>query len=207
VEAITFIFVADPLNSHVLLLHLDKRAGDDVVDSNQDAGVKKPKTTTHSAPGNDSEVLSLINSKERLAKTTASVLRGTKVHFYFPGQIACTGKSSMAWPPCSIIYWRRTVPPTFYLICYSHSPTFKRTEARFLWAKERMTKGSRSQIQDSQEPPHLLVQLQQQHGQVRHPLQPLVPQILLIGPNIVSYAFCKSCSLGLREFSIFYPIF
>ncbi|KAF9131257.1 accessory factor associated with RNA polymerase II [Mortierella sp. 14UC] len=56
----------------------NKRAGDDVVDSNQDAGAKKPKTTTHSAPGNDNEVLSLINSKERLAKTTASVLRGTK---------------------------------------------------------------------------------------------------------------------------------
>ncbi|KAF9902564.1 accessory factor associated with RNA polymerase II [Linnemannia zychae] len=56
----------------------NKRAGDDVVDSNQDAGAKKPKTTSHSAPGNDSEVLSLINSKERLAKTTASVLRGTK---------------------------------------------------------------------------------------------------------------------------------
>ncbi|KAK3834017.1 MAG: RNA pol II accessory factor, Cdc73 family-domain-containing protein [Linnemannia gamsii] len=55
-----------------------KRTGDDVVDSNQDAGAKKPKTTTHSAPGNDSEVLSLINTKERLAKTTASVLRGSK---------------------------------------------------------------------------------------------------------------------------------
>jgi hypothetical protein len=50
------------------------------VDSNQDAGAKKTKTTTHSAPGNDSEVLSLIISKERLAKTTASILRGSKVH-------------------------------------------------------------------------------------------------------------------------------
>ncbi|KAF9090233.1 accessory factor associated with RNA polymerase II [Mortierella sp. GBA35] len=56
----------------------NKRAGDDVVDNNQDAGSKKPKTTTHSAPGNESEVLSLIISKERLAKTTASVLRGSK---------------------------------------------------------------------------------------------------------------------------------
>ncbi|KAF9294361.1 RNA pol II accessory factor, Cdc73 family-domain-containing protein [Linnemannia elongata] len=56
----------------------NKRAGDDVVDSNQDAGAKKPKTTTHTASGNDSEVLSLIMTKERLAKTTASVLRGSK---------------------------------------------------------------------------------------------------------------------------------
>ncbi|KAF9544108.1 accessory factor associated with RNA polymerase II [Mortierella hygrophila] len=56
----------------------NKRVGDDVVDNNQYSGAKKPKTTTHSAPGNDSEVLSLIMSKERLAKTTASVLRGSK---------------------------------------------------------------------------------------------------------------------------------
>ncbi|KAF9920128.1 accessory factor associated with RNA polymerase II [Linnemannia zychae] len=56
----------------------NKRAGEDVADVSQDAGAKKPKTATHSAPGNDSEVLSLINTKERLAKTTASVLRGNK---------------------------------------------------------------------------------------------------------------------------------
>lgn len=73
----------------------DKRAGDDVVDSNQDAGAKKPKTTTHTASGNDSEVLSLIITKERLAKTTASVLRGSKVHVGSIIEASNTGRDAL----------------------------------------------------------------------------------------------------------------
>lgn len=87
---------------HFTLTLIDKRAGDDIVDSNQDAGAKKPKTTTHSAPGNDSEVLSLIMSKERLAKTTASVLRGSKVHV---GSIIGAGSTVKDAMPISTERW------------------------------------------------------------------------------------------------------
>lgn len=72
------------------------------MDSNQDAGAKKPKTTTHSAPGNDSEVLNLIMSKERLAKTTASVLRGSKVHV---GSIIGAGNAVRDAVPISTEPW------------------------------------------------------------------------------------------------------
>lgn len=65
------------------------------MDSNQDAGAKKPKTTTHTASGNDSEVLSLIMTKERLAKTTASVLRGSKVHVGSIIEASNTGRDAL----------------------------------------------------------------------------------------------------------------
>ncbi|KAG0255787.1 accessory factor associated with RNA polymerase II [Mortierella polycephala] len=55
-----------------------KRAADDVVDDTQDEASKKQKTFAPSAHGDESEVLRQIISKERLARTTASVLRGNK---------------------------------------------------------------------------------------------------------------------------------
>ncbi|KAF9192564.1 accessory factor associated with RNA polymerase II [Haplosporangium sp. Z 767] len=55
-----------------------KRASDDVVDDTQDEASKKQKILAPSAHGDESEVLRQIISKERLARTTASVLRGNK---------------------------------------------------------------------------------------------------------------------------------
>ncbi|KAF9582829.1 accessory factor associated with RNA polymerase II, partial [Lunasporangiospora selenospora] len=58
-----------------------KRSGDDVVDDAQDQISKKQKTSTHAIHGDENEVLRLIISRERLARTTATVLRGNKQSF------------------------------------------------------------------------------------------------------------------------------
>ncbi|GJJ70508.1 parafibromin [Entomortierella parvispora] len=55
-----------------------KRPGDDVVDDTQGEASKKQKTGAQSGHGDDSDVLRMIISRERLARTTASVLRGNK---------------------------------------------------------------------------------------------------------------------------------
>ncbi|KAF9426658.1 accessory factor associated with RNA polymerase II [Podila epigama] len=55
-----------------------KRSGDDVVDDNQDEAAKKQKISSLTTHGDENEVLRQIISKERLARTTASVLRGNK---------------------------------------------------------------------------------------------------------------------------------
>ncbi|KAF9575108.1 accessory factor associated with RNA polymerase II [Mortierella alpina] len=55
-----------------------KRSLDDVQDGAQDDASKKQKTLSHAGHGDASEVLEIIRSKERLARTTASVLRGNK---------------------------------------------------------------------------------------------------------------------------------
>ncbi|KAF9433452.1 hypothetical protein BGZ76_009443, partial [Entomortierella beljakovae] len=56
----------------------NKRSGDGVVDDKQDDPSKKQKSATSSGHGDENEILRLIISRERLARTTASVLRGNK---------------------------------------------------------------------------------------------------------------------------------
>ncbi|KAF8938068.1 RNA pol II accessory factor, Cdc73 family-domain-containing protein [Dissophora ornata] len=56
----------------------NKRPGDDVVDDQQDDASKRQKTSTQLGHVDENEILRLIISKERLARTTASVLRGNK---------------------------------------------------------------------------------------------------------------------------------
>ncbi|KAF9092596.1 accessory factor associated with RNA polymerase II [Mortierella sp. AM989] len=56
----------------------NKRSGDSVVDDKQDDPSKKQKSTSSSGHGDENEILRLIISRERLARTTASVLRGNK---------------------------------------------------------------------------------------------------------------------------------
>ncbi|KAG0368080.1 RNA pol II accessory factor, Cdc73 family-domain-containing protein [Gamsiella multidivaricata] len=56
----------------------NKRSGDDVVDDQQDDPSKRQKTSIQPGHGDENEILRLIISKERLARTTASVLRGNK---------------------------------------------------------------------------------------------------------------------------------
>ncbi|KAG0308719.1 accessory factor associated with RNA polymerase II [Dissophora globulifera] len=53
-------------------------ARDDVVDDQQDHPSKRQKTLAQSGHADENEILRLIISKERLARTTASVLRGNK---------------------------------------------------------------------------------------------------------------------------------
>jgi len=56
-----------------------KRSADEVANDTQDEASKKQKITTMTTHGDENEVLRQIISKERLARTTASVLRGNKV--------------------------------------------------------------------------------------------------------------------------------
>ncbi|KAF9167726.1 accessory factor associated with RNA polymerase II [Mortierella sp. AD010] len=56
----------------------NKRSGDSVVDDKQDDPSKKQKSVASIGHGDENEVLRLIISRERLARTTASVLRGNK---------------------------------------------------------------------------------------------------------------------------------
>ncbi|KAG0055912.1 accessory factor associated with RNA polymerase II [Gryganskiella cystojenkinii] len=54
-----------------------KRPGDEIVDDTH-GEAKKQKLAAHTGHGDENDVLRLIISKERLARTTASVLRGNK---------------------------------------------------------------------------------------------------------------------------------
>ncbi|KAF9334758.1 accessory factor associated with RNA polymerase II [Podila minutissima] len=55
-----------------------KRSADEVANDTQDEASKKQKITSMTTHGDENEVLRQIISKERLARTTASVLRGNK---------------------------------------------------------------------------------------------------------------------------------
>ncbi|KAG0337522.1 accessory factor associated with RNA polymerase II [Podila horticola] len=55
-----------------------KRSAEEVTNDTQDEASKKQKITSMTTHGDENEVLRQIISKERLAKTTASVLRGNK---------------------------------------------------------------------------------------------------------------------------------
>ncbi|KAF9379573.1 accessory factor associated with RNA polymerase II [Podila verticillata] len=55
-----------------------KRSADEVANDTPDEASKKQKITTMTTHGDENEVLRQIISKERLARTTASVLRGNK---------------------------------------------------------------------------------------------------------------------------------
>ncbi|KAG0026982.1 accessory factor associated with RNA polymerase II [Podila clonocystis] len=55
-----------------------KRSTDEVANDTQDEASKKQKITSMTTHGDENEVLRQIISKERLARTTASVLRGNK---------------------------------------------------------------------------------------------------------------------------------
>lgn len=58
---------------------IGKRSADEVANDTPDEASKKQKITTMTTHGDENEVLRQIISKERLARTTASVLRGNKV--------------------------------------------------------------------------------------------------------------------------------
>ncbi|KAF9977326.1 hypothetical protein BGZ73_006367 [Actinomortierella ambigua] len=55
-----------------------KRAADQATDIDTESATKKPKISNQSAYGDEAEILRAIISKERLCKTTASVLRGNR---------------------------------------------------------------------------------------------------------------------------------